>query len=357
MGTVSPFTFTSTTETVTKDKLNNLTSTLVTEFNGSIDNNNIKAAAGIAGSKLDLATVGAIGTGTPAAGTFTDLTTTGNTVIGDGSGDALTINPAAWTLANAVTITGTFTDLGTVTTADINGGTIDGVTIGAASAPTITDLGSVATCDINGGSIDGTNIGAAAQGTAHVSTLKVGTTNQGDVLYDNGTSLVRLTPGTSGLFLKTQGAAANPVWGNPASSNVLFGFSAILQGTGATTEGALNTDNGSSPIVSYSSQAGGFANIWQNRWTKIAGIDTLNLIVRAKGTTVGTQVKITISALNSTITINQTSYTYGDGTLDVSSLSDGTDYDIVLSQHNNNTSGPSNIQAQYTDAFTIIGQE
>lgn len=44
------------------------------------------------------------------------------------------------------------------------------------------------------------------------STLKLATTNQGDILYDNGTSLVRLTPGTSGYFLKTQGAGANPVW-------------------------------------------------------------------------------------------------------------------------------------------------
>ena len=44
------------------------------------------------------------------------------------------------------------------------------------------------------------------------STLKLGTTNQGDILYDNGTSLIRLTPGTSGQFLKTQGASANPTW-------------------------------------------------------------------------------------------------------------------------------------------------
>lgn len=44
------------------------------------------------------------------------------------------------------------------------------------------------------------------------STLKLGTTNQGDVLYDNGTSLVRLTPGTSGMFLKTSGSSANPAW-------------------------------------------------------------------------------------------------------------------------------------------------
>ena len=35
---------------------------------------------------------------------------------------------------------------------------------------------------------------------------------QGDVLYYNGTSYVRLAPGTSGQYLQTAGAAANPVW-------------------------------------------------------------------------------------------------------------------------------------------------
>ena len=35
---------------------------------------------------------------------------------------------------------------------------------------------------------------------------------QGDILYYNGTVLTRLAAGTSGQFLKTQGAAANPVW-------------------------------------------------------------------------------------------------------------------------------------------------
>lgn len=35
---------------------------------------------------------------------------------------------------------------------------------------------------------------------------------QGDVLYYNGTNLVNLGPGTSGQFLQTQGAGANPIW-------------------------------------------------------------------------------------------------------------------------------------------------
>lgn len=57
MGRVSTGTFTSDTETVTRTKLNNLVANLLTEFNGSIDDENIKAAANIAASKLNLATI------------------------------------------------------------------------------------------------------------------------------------------------------------------------------------------------------------------------------------------------------------------------------------------------------------
>ena len=81
------------------------------------------------------------------------------------------------------------------------------------------------------GNISNTNIDAAAaiansklnlasiaqavdfQGAVDISsTFNFGTTNQGDVLYDNGTSIVRLTPGTNGQLLETAGAAANPTW-------------------------------------------------------------------------------------------------------------------------------------------------
>lgn len=40
---------------------------------------------------------------------------------------------------------------------------------------------------------------------------------QGDILYNNGTNWVVLNAGTSGQFLRTSGAAANPVWANQSS--------------------------------------------------------------------------------------------------------------------------------------------
>ena len=47
--------------------------------------------------------------------------------------------------------------------------------------------------------VDGTDIGTTI-------------TTQGDILYRDGSGLQRLAAGTSGQFLKTQGAGANPVW-------------------------------------------------------------------------------------------------------------------------------------------------
>jgi hypothetical protein len=47
---------------------------------------------------------------------------------------------------------------------------------------------------------------------------------QGDVLYYNGTSWVRLGAGTSGQFLQTNGASANPSWGTVTTKFVNYYF-------------------------------------------------------------------------------------------------------------------------------------
>lgn len=46
------------------------------------------------------------------------------------------------------------------------------------------------------------------------------TFSQGDILYHNGSNLVRLAAGTDGHFLKTQGAGANPVWAAGAGGGI-----------------------------------------------------------------------------------------------------------------------------------------
>jgi len=68
---------------------------------------------------------------------------------------------------------------------------------------------------------------------------------QGDILYYNGTTWVSLTAGTSGYYLKTQGAGANPVWAEVASGPT-SGYDTLWLPAGAAissnTAGALNSD-------------------------------------------------------------------------------------------------------------------
>lgn len=176
---------------------NYLQSGVDTYADGTIVNADLNNSANIQSDKLNLTSIGQA----VLINSLGSLEVDGTTQL-DG---AVTVNGSA--AFGAITT-------GVVSGIDINGGTIDGVAIGGTTAPLVHNI------DINGGSIDGTTIGASTPSSIVSTTLqanstfKLGTTNQGDVLYDNGTSIVRLTPGTSGQFLQTQGAAANPQWAN-----------------------------------------------------------------------------------------------------------------------------------------------
>lgn len=69
------------------------------------------------------------------------------------------------------------------------------------------------------GNLDATNLANLAVTTAKLASgavtgpkIAMGLDAQGDILYYNGTQYARLGAGTSGYFLKTQGAGANPIW-------------------------------------------------------------------------------------------------------------------------------------------------
>lgn len=69
--------------------------------------------------------------------------------------------------------------------------------------------------------------GSVTVSTATDRTLPAAGT-QGRVLYDNGTAWAALNPGTSGQFLQTQGASANPQWASGNAGTV----TSITAGTG-----------------------------------------------------------------------------------------------------------------------------
>jgi hypothetical protein len=76
--------------------------------------------------------------------------------------------------------------------------------------------------------------------------INIASTVQGDIYYNSGSAIARLAPGTSGQFLKTQGASANPVWGtvDPASIvNVGFAENSTRYALSDSANTALFTVN------------------------------------------------------------------------------------------------------------------
>ena len=89
---------------------------------------------------------------------------------------------------------------------------------------------------------------------------------QGDVLYNNGTSWVRLAPGTAEYLLTTKGAAANPAWEISPTWDLVTTKGDLVAATAADTlarvgVGAngtfLKADSGAASGVSWDTPASG----------------------------------------------------------------------------------------------------
>lgn len=306
-------------------------------WNGTIDGNwtaasqtcaNLGAVTtcDINGGAIDGAIIGAASAaaGTFAALTCTTLTATGNILLGDGA-DTLGVNcsagitytPAAtWTFTAAQTVSGTWANLGTVTTVDINGGTVDGTNVGATTPGT----GKFTTLEAT-------------------TTLKLGTTNQGDILYDNGTSLVRLTPGTSGYFLKTQGAGANPAWAaNTNTSNALFEWHGtadwITDDTGVSL-GTSTSVNDADPVycMYLTGKSTSYETVFRTKYKKISGVSTVTFYAYMQaGANYAASIQLNIGGLTGAVstTAPHTTSQWITADIDVSSLSNGTVYDVLV---------------------------
>lgn len=175
-------------------------------------------------------------------------------------------------------------------------------------------------------------------------TVNVGSTHQGDIFYDNGTSVVRLTPGTNGQLLKTQGTSANPIWATLAAdvntSNVLFQYHGQVEAQGAALGEVVGTTlvpNAATGNYRFLQATGGasFATVWTSKFIKIAGISTVTIYGRIWNRTGAntTTLKIDIGGANSSVngTSGQHTPEWKSFTIDVSGLSNGTAYDVTAS--------------------------
>ena len=215
---------------------------------------------------------------------------------------------------------------------------------------------------------------------------------QGDILYFNGSNWLRLAPGTDGQSLRTGGAAANPAWENidnatdlsiasQTTGDMLYYNGANWVRLAGGTSGDVLTANGAGAAPTYQTPAGGggFSNVIYQYWftstanstgpstvtfitgkfKKISSVDTVSnycLIYPVSGngevqgritTTIGGQTNNVLSN-----TLPNTTPTWKNFDIDVSSLSDGTVYDstVVLSLF-----GGSSTRIASCDSFIMFG--
>lgn len=75
------------------------------------------------------------------------------------------------------------------------------------------------TVDLESGIMYRSGAGQLSLGSLSTILDLIGSAAQGDVLYRGASGWARLGAGTSGQFLKTQGAAANPTWADSAGGS------------------------------------------------------------------------------------------------------------------------------------------
>jgi hypothetical protein len=166
-----------------------------------------------------------------------DLATLASTVtFADAGGDTTTF------LALGTSATGSLapaTDAGLSYNATTDALTVSGAITGSNLSGTNTgDQTITLTGDVTG-SGTGSFAATIADNSVDGTDIALGSDAQGDIMYYSGTDWVRLAPGTSGQFLKTQGAAANVIWDTPTGSGDITDVGNCS--TGACFTGASGT--------------------------------------------------------------------------------------------------------------------
>lgn len=196
-------------------------------------------------------------------------------------------------------------------------------------------------------SIDSEHIAAGAIDNEHFSdncvdgtNIALGSDAQGDVMYYDGTNWVRLGAGTSGQVLQTQGTGANPIWASSGGgSGALFSFGNGDQYqqnshglSSAPTYDIPSTDN----RPAWVNNAETFKTVISSKFKKESGIDDVDFYAYMYNSSIENdevvECRVTIGSQSGTATSNQGSGAeeWINSTIDISSLSDGTVYNLYV---------------------------
>jgi Tfp pilus assembly protein PilV len=111
---------------------------------------------------------------------------------------------------------------------------------------------------------------------------------QGDIMYYNGTFWVVLAPGTSGYYLQTQGASANPIWsasailpGSPVQGDIVYYNGSAWTNLIPGTSGQVLQTQGASANPAWSSGPQPFRNKLINGDMRIAQRGTTGALTTA----------------------------------------------------------------------------
>lgn len=185
--------------------------------------------------------------------------------------------------------------------------------------------------DINGGTMDEVNVdGATSLG----------------MLFTNDASndLSQLgAQGTTGQFLQSAGAGANPTWGSPGG--VIFSWSGVDNSTTADfgmyigTDGSIDVDTIGANYQYFVSDVAADPTILNFRMTKLSGLDTVT--IRARMATQGGHtctLTVDIGGQNADVTrANNATFAWATpDDIDISSLTTGTTYDGVVQLRSGN---------------------
>ncbi len=188
--------------------------------------------------------------------------------------------------------------------------------------------------------LDNGNVGIGASSPTSAlditGNLTLGTHAQGAIFFDDGAHVARLTPGTSGNFLKTMGAGSDPVWSaSDGKSNVVFSFGL---GGGSHTADTIGVCVGDSLTAGNITKAawgvanGAYNTFLTSQYKHLASVGSVTVWSRLwdSGGQPGA-LKCIIGSVNGNTTwAARSTPTWTSFTIDVSSLSAGTTYDVTL---------------------------